>query len=79
VHGAHRTAEKNRPGLKTPETYALIGCPRSFWSRGYCVSTVGLDEQKIRRYIREQERHEKEEMVNSICGGGLLDFSLRWG
>ncbi len=26
-----------------------------FWSRGYCVSTVGLDEETVRRYIREQE------------------------
>ena len=26
-----------------------------FWARGYCVSTVGLDEETIRRYIREQE------------------------
>ena len=28
---------------------------RSFWTRGYCVSTVGLDEDKIRQYIRNQE------------------------
>jgi putative transposase len=28
---------------------------RSFWARGYCVTTVGLDEGQIRRYIREQE------------------------
>jgi REP-associated tyrosine transposase len=26
---------------------------RSFRARGYCVSTVGLDEEQIRRYIRE--------------------------
>ena len=26
-----------------------------FWSTGYCVSTVGLDEEKIRKYIRNQE------------------------
>jgi len=26
-----------------------------FWSRGYCVSTVGLDEETIRKYIREQD------------------------
>ena len=26
-----------------------------FWATGYCVSTVGLDEQVIRQYIREQE------------------------
>lgn len=28
---------------------------RAFWSRGYCVSTVGLDEDQIRQYVREQE------------------------
>ena len=27
-----------------------------FWARGYCVSTVGLDEAAVRRYIREQEK-----------------------
>ena len=32
---------------------------QSFWARGYYVSTVGRDEEKIRRYIREQEEHEK--------------------
>lgn len=34
---------------------------RSFWSRGYCVNTVGLDEAMIRRYIREQDRHERDQ------------------
>ena len=33
-----------------------------FWSRGYCVSTVGLDEETIRRYIREQEKVEKDQL-----------------
>ena len=27
---------------------------RHFWSRGYCVSTVGLDEEQIRKYVRWQ-------------------------
>jgi putative transposase len=26
-----------------------------FWARGYCVSTMGLDEAMIRNYIRTQE------------------------
>ena len=26
-----------------------------FWARGYAVSTVGFNEEQIRRYIREQE------------------------
>ena len=30
----------------------------SFWARGYCVSTVGLDEETVRKYIRNQEHHE---------------------
>ena len=34
-----------------------------FWSVGYCVSTVGLDEQQIRRYIQEQEKLEKDQNV----------------
>jgi putative transposase len=32
-----------------------------FWARGYCVSTVGLDEETIRRYIREQEDTENDQ------------------
>jgi putative transposase len=33
---------------------------REFWARGYCVSTVGLNEEQIRQYIREQEKMERE-------------------
>ena len=33
----------------------------SFWARGYYVSTVGLDEAKIRKYIQEQELNESIE------------------
>ena len=28
----------------------------SFWAKGYCASTVGLDEETIRKYIREQDQ-----------------------
>ncbi len=27
-----------------------------FWATGYCVSTVGLDEEQVRKYIREQAK-----------------------
>ena len=30
----------------------------SFWATGYSVSTVGLDEERVRQYIREQEKLE---------------------
>ena len=32
-----------------------------FWSRGYCVSTVGLDEEMIRKYVRWQQKKDLEE------------------
>ncbi|MDD6785355.1 MAG: IS200/IS605 family transposase [Eggerthellales bacterium] len=31
---------------------------RHFWSEGYYVSTVGLNEATIRKYIKEQEAHD---------------------
>ena len=37
-----------------------------FWATGYCVSTVGLEEERIRRYIHEQEKLE--------TGQGELDL-----
>jgi putative transposase len=33
----------------------------SFWAPGYCVSTVGLDEARVRQYIREQEELESRQ------------------
>ncbi len=33
---------------------------RHLWARGYCVSTIGLDEEKIRKYVKwKQEREQK--------------------
>ncbi len=33
---------------------------QNFWARGYCVSTIGLDEQTIQQYIRTQEENDKK-------------------
>ena len=32
-----------------------------FWSRGYCVDTVGLDSEMIRKYVKYQEQKERKE------------------
>ena len=47
---------KSYPGLKRKPYWG-----NHFWSRGYCVSTVGLDEEKIRRYVKYQEQRERQE------------------
>ena len=41
---------------------------RHFWARGYCVSTVGLDEQMIREYIKNQELEEKRQEQMRLAG-----------
>ena len=38
------------------------------WSRGYCVSTVGLDEEHIRKYVKWQNKKEQ-----NATQGSLLD------
>lgn len=37
---------------------------RRFWAEGYYVSTVGLNETTIAKYIREQEKH--DQMMDKI-------------
>ena len=31
-----------------------------FWAKGYCVDTVGLDADMIRKYVRYQEKKEQQ-------------------
>ena len=35
---------------------------RTFWARGYCVSTIGLDARQIRQYIKEQAELQKKQL-----------------
>jgi putative transposase len=37
-----------------------------FWSRGYCSSTIGLDEDKIRKYVKYQEEQERREEAQQM-------------
>ena len=38
-----------------PEWRKVTGRDRTFWARGYYVSTVGINESTIRKYVRNQE------------------------
>jgi len=54
---------------------------RQFWAKGYCVSTVGLDEGIVREYIRNQEEEEKrqdEHGIFSRLSGCHLMLPYRW-
>jgi putative transposase len=43
---------------------------KNFWIRGYRVSTVGLDEEQIRGYLRNQEKLEIGEQASLNFGEG---------
>ena len=38
-----------------PEWRRRMGRDRSFWARGYYMSTIGLNEEVIKKYIQNQE------------------------
>jgi putative transposase len=38
---------------------AICPHPVPTWAKGYCVSTVGLDEEQIRKYVRWQLKKDK--------------------
>ena len=50
---------KSYPALKRKPYWG-----NHFWSRGYCVSTIGLDENKIRKYVKYQEEKKRQEEGN---------------
>ena len=55
---------KGKLALRLFHQYEQLGkryWGRHLWSRGYCVSTIGLDEEKIRKYVKWQEQKEKQE------------------
>jgi putative transposase len=54
---------KGKLSLRLFQRYERVGkryWGRHLWSRGYCVSTVGLTEELIRRYVRDQEKMDKQ-------------------
>ena len=46
---------KSYPNLKRKPYWG-----NHFWARGYFVSTVGLDEEVIKKYVKHQEKEEKK-------------------
>ena len=40
--------------------HVVWNCKRQFWARGYCVGTVGLDEEQIRKYVKWQIKKDKD-------------------
>ena len=53
---------KNYPQLRIKPYWG-----NHFWSKGYCIDTIGLDEDKIKKYVKyqeDQERLEEQQRLN---------------
>ena len=37
-----------------------------FWAKGYCVDTVGVDADMIRKYVRYQEKQEQRQVQMNL-------------
>jgi putative transposase len=64
---------KGKLALRLFQQYESLGrryWGRHLWARGYCVSTLGLDEEKIRKYVQWQEAQEKQ---TEIVQGKLFE------
>ncbi|KAI4448139.1 hypothetical protein C823_002658 [Eubacterium plexicaudatum ASF492] len=42
-----------------------------FWAEGYYVSTVGLNEATIKKYIQEQEKHDITQTISTPISAAL--------
>ncbi len=54
---------KGKLAIRLLQKYERLGKQfwgRHIWGRGYCVSTIGIDEQRIREYVQWQEKKEQE-------------------
>jgi len=52
---------KSYPNLKKQPYWG-----NRFWARGYFVSTVGIDDDVIKRYVKHQEGQEKQRISNIV-------------
>lgn len=59
---------KGKTAIKIFKSFPLLK-KKPYWgnhflSRGYCVSTISLDETKVRKYVKYQEDRQRQEETN---------------
>jgi len=59
---------KGRSAIRVLKRFAYLRQKRywgnHFWAPGYCVDTVGLDEEMIRKYVQYQERRFEQQRLS---------------
>ena len=62
---------KGKTAIKIFKSYPMLKKKpywgNHFWAKGYCVDTVGLDADMIRKYVRYQKEKEKQLEQFQLC------------
>jgi len=65
---------KGRTAIRTFDRFRHLRrkpyCDNHFWVKGYCADTVGVDAEKLRAYVKHQEKRER------LAEQGKLKFSM---
>ena len=55
---------KGRTAVRVISKFRNLECKpywsNHFWARVYCVDTIGLDEEKVRKYVKYQEKRQRQ-------------------
>jgi len=74
---------KGKLAIKEFESYPILMKKpywgNHFWTKGYFVSTIGLDEDKIIRYVKYQHKEEKliENQQKDLIFGLLIGATIK--
>ena len=61
VMGTVKGQSALRVFMRYPHLRKKLYWGNHFWAKGYCVDTVGLDVEMIRKYVKYQEKQERKQ------------------
>jgi REP element-mobilizing transposase RayT len=62
MHHDNVSSQAKALKTKSPFPQKVYLAKEDIWSRGYCVSCIGLDEQEILAYVEHQEKEDKGQL-----------------
>jgi putative transposase len=61
-----KSQSAKRIKAKFPFLHKTYASKEGIWSRGYCVSSIGLNEKEILAYVKYQEKEDKGQLQLSL-------------
>ncbi len=62
-----KTQSAKKLKAKFPFLQKTYASKEGMWSRGYCVSCIGLDEKEILAYVEHQDHEDRGQLQLTLC------------